>query len=274
MDKVAQKSTKVSLVVADVDGTLVTPDKVLTERACAAVKKLHDADIMFAVTSGRPPLGLKMLVEPLNLKAPIGAFNGGVFLNPDFSIIEQNCLPKKIVEQAISIIRKHNLDVWIYKGKDWYVQDENGAHVDRESNTVKFRPTVVDSYDDLLDGVVKIVGVSDDLDAVEECEAAAGEELGKNASASRSQPYYLDVTHPQANKGTVVKRLSEILDIPLEEIATLGDMPNDVPMFELSGTSIAMGNASEKVQDRATYTTASYTEEGFAKAIENFILNQ
>ena len=274
MNKVVEKSTKVSLVVADVDGTLVTPDKVLTERACAAVKKLHDADIMFAVTSGRPPLGLKMLVEPLNLKAPIGAFNGGVFLNPDFSIIEQNCLPKKIVEQAISIIRKHNLDVWIYKGKDWYVQDENGAHVDRESNTVKFRPTVVDSYDDLLDGVVKIVGVSDDLDAVEECEAAAGEELGKNASASRSQPYYLDVTHPQANKGTVVKRLSEILDIPLEEIATLGDMPNDVPMFELSGTSIAMGNASEKVQDRATYTTASYTEEGFAKAIENFILNQ
>ena len=274
MNKVVEKSTKVSLVVADVDGTLVTPDKVLTERACAAVKKLHDADIMFAVTSGRPPLGLKMLVEPLNLKAPIGAFNGGVFIKPDFSVIEQNCLPQKVTEQAISVIRKHNLDVWIYSGKDWYVQDENGAHVDRESNTVKFRPTVVDSYDDLLNAAVKIVGVSDDLDAVEECEAATGEELGKNASASRSQPYYLDVTHPQANKGTVVKRLSEILDIPLEEIATLGDMPNDVPMFELSGTSIAMGNASEKVQNKATYTTASYTEEGFAKAIENFILNQ
>ena len=273
MSKTVDKSTKVSLVVADVDGTLVTPDKVLTERACVAVKKLHDADIMFAVTSGRPPLGLKMLVKPLSLKAPIGAFNGGIFLNPDFSIVEQNCLPKKVTEQAISIIRKHNLDVWIYRGKDWYVQDENGAHVDRESNTVKFRPTVVDSDDDLLDGVVKIVGVSDDLDAVEECEAATQKELGKKASASRSQPYYLDITHPQANKGTVVERLSEILSIPLEKIATLGDMPNDVPMFELSGMSIAMGNSSEKVQKQATYTTASYTEEGFAKAIENFILN-
>ena len=138
---------------------------------------------------------------------------------------------------------------------------------------MKFRPTVVDSDDDLLDGVVKIVGVSDDLDAVEECEAATQKELGKKASASRSQPYYLDITHPQANKGTVVERLSEILSIPLEEIATLGDMPNDVPMFELSGMSIAMGNSSEKVQKQATYTTASYTEEGFAKAIENFILN-
>ena len=272
MNKLASRLTKVSLVVADVDGTLVTPDKVLTKRACAAVKKLHDADIMFAVTSGRPPLGLKMLVEPLNLKAPIGAFNGGVFVKPDFSVIEQNCLPQSVTEQAISIIRDHQLDVWIYSGKDWYVQDKNGSHVDRESNTVKFKPTVVDNYDDLLSDAVKIVGVSDDLDAVAKCEAAAQKELGNRASASRSQPYYLDITHPQANKGTVVKRLSEILDIPLSEIATLGDMPNDVPMFELSGMSIAMGNASEDVQNQATNTTASYTEEGFAKAIEKFIL--
>ena len=208
MSQTIDKSTKVSLVVADVDGTLVTPDKVLTERACTAVKKLHDADIMFAVTSGRPPLGLKMLVEPLNLKVPIGAFNGGVFIKPDFSVIEQNCLPKEITEKAISVIRKHNLNVWIYSGKDWYVQDKNGAHVNRESNTVQFKPTVVDSYDDLLDAAVKIVGVSDDLDAVAECEAEAQKELGENASASRSQDYYLDITHPCANKGTVVKRLS------------------------------------------------------------------
>ncbi len=273
MNKVTSKSTKVSLVVADVDGTLVTPDKVLTERACAAVKKLHDADIMFAITSGRPPLGLKMLVEPLNLQAPMGAFNGGIFLNPDFSIIEQNSLPQDVTEQAISIIRDHNLDVWTYQDKDWYVQDKNGSHVERESNTVKFEPTVVDNYDDLLSDVVKIVGVSDDLDAVAKCESAAQKELGNRASASRSQPYYLDITHPQANKGTVVKRLSEMLDISLEEIATLGDMPNDVPMFKLSGMSVAMGNSSEDVQNQATHTTASYTEEGFAKAIEDFILN-
>lgn len=213
-----------------------------------------------------------MLVSPLNLKAPMGAFNGGIFLNPDFSIIEQNCLPQEITERAIAIIRHYNLDVWIYQEKDWYVQDRHGAHVDRDSKTVQFEPIVVDSYDGLLEGVVKIVGASDDLDVVAKCEAATQKELGNRASASRSQPYYLDITHPDANKGTVVKRLSRILSIPLEEIATLGDMPNDVPMFKLSGISIAMGNASEEVQKQATYTTSSYTEEGFANAIEKFIL--
>ena len=119
---------------------------------------------------------------------------------------------------------------------------------------------------------VKIVGVSDDHDLVARCEKAAQDALGAKASAARSQPYYLDVTHPDANKGTVVTTLSKFLSIPANEIATIGDMPNDVLMFRKSGLSIAMGNASPEVQAQANLVTDSYDDEGFAKAIERFIL--
>ncbi len=94
----------------------------------------------------------------------------------------------------------------------------------------------------------------------------------RRASAARSQPYYLDVTHPDANKGTVVTTLSKLLSVPADEIATIGDMPNDVLMFRKSGLSIAMGNASQEVQAQADLVTDSYDDEGFAKAIERFIL--
>ena len=70
----------------------------------------------------------------------------------------------------------------------------------------------------------------------------------------------------------MVERLSYFYDIPLEQIATLGDQPNDVLMFQRSGVSIAMGNASEDVRREATYVTASNEDEGFAKAVEEFIL--
>ena len=76
---------------------------------------------------------------------------------------------------------------------------------------------------------MKIVGVSDDLAAVARCEAEAQHLEG--VYAARSQPYYLDVTHPDANKGMVVKYLSHLLSIPRGQIATIGDMPNDVQMF-------------------------------------------
>jgi hydroxymethylpyrimidine pyrophosphatase-like HAD family hydrolase len=118
----------------------------------------------------------------------------------------------------------------------------------------------------------KMVGVSDDLDLVARCERDARDSLGAKASAARSQPYYLDVTHPDANKGTVVTTLSKLLSVPAGEIATIGDMPNDVLMFRQSGLSVAMGNASAEVKAQADLVTDSYDNEGFAKAIEHFIL--
>jgi hydroxymethylpyrimidine pyrophosphatase-like HAD family hydrolase len=133
---------------------------------------------------------------------------------------------------------------------------------------------VVPAYDGLVEGVVKIVGVSDDHDLVARCEAVVQQRFTTHVSASRSQAYYLDVTHPTANKGVVVERLSTRFEIPLERIATLGDQLNDVLMFRLSGLSIAMGNASEEVRSQATHVTASNEEDGFAKAIEQFVLPQ
>ena len=124
----------------------------------------------------------------------------------------------------------------------------------------------------MLSGVVKIVGVSDDHDKVAACEAALQKTFGTQVSAARSQPYYLDVTHPTANKGTVIERLARYLKIPLEAIATIGDQPTDVMMFKRSGLSIAMGNASEDVQRQATHVTTSHEDEGFANAVDQFIL--
>lgn len=258
--------------LADVDGTLVTKEKVLTKRAIEAVRKLHENGIAFFITSGRPPRGMRMLVEPLGLKDPIAAFNGGMIVNPDLSIVAERTLPDDVVPDVINTLLSHALDVWIYRGTEWYIRSAQAPHVDREAATVQFPPTVVPSFDGLLNRVVKIVGVSDDLDSVARCEAAAQAQLGGHVSAARSQPYYLDVTHPMANKGAVVAQLSQFLKIPLESIATIGDQPNDVLMFKLSGLSIAMGNASPEVQKQANYVTTSYEDEGFANAVERFVL--
>jgi hydroxymethylpyrimidine pyrophosphatase-like HAD family hydrolase len=181
-------------------------------------------------------------------------------------------LPADVARRAVETISRNRMDVWIYSGQDWLVRDPQAPHVAREQWTVKFAPTVVGDFEAVLASVVKIVGVSDDHDLVARCEKEAQAALGAAASAARSQPYYLDVTHPDANKGTVVTTLSKLLSVPATEIATIGDMPNDVLMFRRSGLSIAMGNASPDVQAQADLVTASYDDEGFAKAIEQFIV--
>ena len=264
---------RISLLLADVDGTLVTEEKVLTKRAQAAVTALRRQKIRFAITSGRPPRGMAMLIEPLALDTPVAGFNGGVFTHPDLSVIETRQLAPEVAREAIDIIERHGMDAWLYTGTDWQIHKEDAPHVSREAWTVKFKATVVPRYKDGdLDQAVKIVGVSDDHALVAKCEADVAAALGTRASAKRSQPYYLDITHPDANKGAVVDMLAKYLQISTDEIATIGDMPNDVLMFRRSGFSIAMGNASDEVKAQAKAVTDSYNDEGFAKAVEQFLL--
>ena len=265
-------SYKISLLVSDVDGTLVNPDKELTPRTIAAVKALDDAGIAFAITSGRPPRGMEMLIKPLALRTPIAGFNGGIFVKPDMTVIDEHVLTPEAAKRAVDLIRRQGMDVWVFSGRNWLIRDQTAAHVAREHSTLRFPPTIVRDFGNALDNAVKIVGVSDDLDLMARCEKDVQAALGREASVSRSQSYYLDVTHPGANKGMVVTTLSTLLSVPNAEIATIGDMPNDVLMFRNSGVSIAMGNASADVQRQARYVTASNRDDGFAKAVERFVL--
>src|SRR6202021_86528 len=96
---------KISLVLADVDGTLVTEEKILPERARKAVGALHDAGIRFAITSGRPPLGMAMLFDALDIETPIAGFNGGLFVKRDLTILDQKTVPTRVAQQAIDLMR-------------------------------------------------------------------------------------------------------------------------------------------------------------------------
>lgn len=264
-------SEPVQLVLADVDGTLVTRDKILTPRAIRAVHALKEKGIRFAITSGRPPRGMAMLIEPLAIDLPIAGFNGGVLVHPDWSVIDTKRLTHAQVDTVLGIIRDHGADPWIYTSHEWFVGDWDAPHVSREEWTVKFAPRV-DDVSRHLDDVVKITGVSDDLDLMKKLERDLQEALVKTASAACSQPYYVDVTNRDANKGGVVTTLETLLDIPASAMVTMGDQPNDMLMFAKSGMSIAMGQANDTVKAAATHVTTSCEEEGFAIGLERYVL--
>jgi Cof subfamily protein (haloacid dehalogenase superfamily) len=266
------EAAPIRLVIADVDGTLVNSQKALTERSVEAVRSLHEAGIAFAITSGRPPRGMQMLIEPLALETPISAFNGGLIVEPDLSVIEARTIPDELAPAIVSQLDGAGLDAWLYRGSDWDVRDVDAPHVAREAATVQFEPTVVASFDGIENEIAKVVGVSDDHALVESTAELVQREFGGKVSASRSQPYYLDITHPRANKGEVVLFLSERLGIPPEQIATIGDGPNDVLMFDRSGLSIAMGQSDPEVKRAAQLVTTGNDDEGFANAMERFVL--
>jgi Cof subfamily protein (haloacid dehalogenase superfamily) len=265
---------KISAVVSDVDGTLVTDDKVLTARARANVAALHARGIIFTIISSRPPRGLRMLLNPLEIAAPVGCFNGGVIAGPDLSVIAEHLLSSAVARRALDMIHGHGAQSWVFAAQDWLVRDSKGPYIGHEERTVGFRPTIVEDFAAALDTAAKIVGVSANPELLAQCESDVRAALADQACVSRSQPYYLDITHPLANKGAALAVIATLLGIPLSQIAVIGDGRNDIPMFERGGLSIAMGNASPEVRRAADFVTTSNREDGFAKAIELYVLQR
>ena len=213
----------------------------------------------------------KARAADLGITQSTAAFNGGVLVHTGLSVTAQSFVTADIAAKIIEAITRHGLDCWVYRDRDWLVRNDRAPHIAREQWTVGFAPMVVPDLAAHLGRLAKIVGVSGDHPAVARCEADVRRDAGNYVSAARSQAYYLDVTYPDANKGHVVAVLSQALSISPEQIATIGDMPNDVLMFKKSGLSIAMRNASPDVRQQAKQLTTSNEDERFANAMEAFV---
>jgi Cof subfamily protein (haloacid dehalogenase superfamily) len=265
--------SKCSAVISDVDGTLVTSrDKRLTERAAATVTALRERGILFTIISSRPPGGLRKLLGPLAITTPMGCFNGGTLVRPDLKIITEHLLSAAVARRAVDMLDKRGVQAWIFSRGDWLVRKLDAPYVAHEELTLGFSPKTVEDFGHALDSAAKIVGVSHDFSLLARCESEGRTLLADQASVARSQQYYLDITDPLANKGAALTEIAALLAVPLAEVAVIGDGGNDIAMFKRGGLSIAMGNASPDVQAQADLVTETNDNEGFAKAIERFIL--
>jgi len=263
--------TRIALVVSDVDGTLLTRDKVLTDGAKAAVRRLHDAGIGFTIVSSRPTIGMGFLIEPLEITLPVGAFNGSSIVDAKLKPIEQHLIAPAVAQRSLDVLDAFGVDTWLFSNERWYTRNPNGEYVPHEKLAIKADPTIVTDFIPHLTEACKIVGASSDFARLQACEAAMMEAVGREATAVRSQNYYLDVTPPGHDKGTFVAAMSKRLGISTDAIATIGDMENDLPMFARSGVSFAMGNAADAIKKQATHVTDSNERDGFAAAMETVL---
>jgi Cof subfamily protein (haloacid dehalogenase superfamily) len=260
--------TRIALVVSDVDGTLLTKDKTLTDASKAAVARLHAAGIGFTITSSRPAIGMGFLLEPLGITLPVGPFNGSSIVDGGMKAIEQHLIPAAAVQRSLDLLQEYGVDIWLFTNEQWLTRNPDGEYVPNEKRAIKADPTIIDDFTPYLARACKVVGASSDAALLARCEAAVQKALGAQATAVRSQSYYLDITPPGQNKGTFVQAMARRLGISTDAVATIGDMHNDVAMFGVSGLSFAMGNASDEVKSHAKRVTASNEEDGFAKAMD------
>lgn len=264
---------QVELVISDCDGTLLHTDKTLAEPAKQAVSALRDAGVRFTVASSRPGKGMRSIVETLGIDMPFGAYNGGKLVDPSgWKTLNAHLLARDAVESALASLARDGIDAWVFIDDEWHITNPDGEYVPLERRTVGYDPVVVKRFEDAdLDKVEKIVASSKDAQLLTRKNAELDTALKGRAITMRSQAYYLDITDPLANKGEGIRELARLAGVSLDKVLVLGDMSNDVAMFDAAGVSIVMGQASEDVQAHATLVSATNDDDGFAKGLRGLL---
>src|SRR3984885_3255383 len=170
--------TRIALVVSDVDGTLLTKNKTLTDDAKHAVQRLKQAGIGFTIVSSRPSVGMRFLIEPLQLALPFGAFNGSSIVDPQLKPVEQHLIPAAAAQRSLDVLNEFGIDIWLFTNEKWLTRDGDGPYVGHEKLALRADPTIVPEFTPYLAAACKIVGSSADPALLQRCEAAMLKAVG------------------------------------------------------------------------------------------------
>lgn len=261
---------KIQLVISDIDGTLITSNHEVTEATKTTAAQLYKAGLSLTLSSSRPPRSILPLAQELKLRAPFASFNGALITAMDGEIRLRSTINPEIMAHIKAIAGGLGLGLWLYDEHGWWAERRD-AFVEREAHTSGFEPDFQGYAERLKEGVVKLTVVGKP-EGVAQAEKQLLAQLSDRVSASRSKPRFLDVTDYGYHKGSVVEHLAEVFQVSKDEIAVIGDGPNDIEMFKQAGTSIAMGQGVDEVINAATFITSSNDDEGWSRGIEKYVL--
>lgn len=269
----------VKLIAIDIDGTLLNSAGILTDAVKNTLKKVIKKDIKVVLATGRPLKGVEPLLQELNLIGSdhyVITYNGSLVQTTDGSqVIKEYGLSLKTFKE-VNTLAKEN-DVCFFAADRDYLyttQKDIGVYVAHESNLVNM-PIRVRSLTDIkkIKPSIQKMMFADEPKKIDDAIANLPKWFTKEYFTVKSTPFYLEILHKNANKGSALKSLCDYLNISLSDVMAIGDNYNDTDMLVIAEESVAMGNAVKSVKQIAKYITTSHDEDGVAHIIEKIVLS-
>lgn len=268
----------IKLITIDVDGTLVTPLKRLTNKNIRAIQKARYAGVHIALASGRPYSGMKGLVERLGLVEE-GNFsvcqNGSyIFDNQTHDVLSGTFQSPHDVRIIDELVKDFDVEVSAMDHKSFYTRHlKPNFYTKMDAKISKLDLTIM-PYDKMPEeqtfGRILIMGSKKSMDKLIK---NMPKDLTENYYAVKTAPFLIEVMNKNTNKGYAVKVMADDLGISQDEIMSIGNELNDIPMLEQAGFAVAMANAREELKVHADFITKSNLQSGVGYAIEKLLDN-
>ncbi|WP_211231467.1 Cof-type HAD-IIB family hydrolase [Paenibacillus harenae] len=261
-------SLKYDLIALDVDGTLLTDDHVLTDAIRESVRETANRGAQIVLCTGRGPSGAIPILEELGLSGTVITHNGAATINADDrTVVHQYDMVQEHLLRFIEYCRKQDIRFNLNTAFELMVEK---LTPEEEAMYAHFqeKPLLRDLSGDLPGSLVKmsVFGSKEQMDLVQ----AEWAEWRQCLKSIRSGDYFIDLHHPEANKGMALQQLAEIRRIDRSRILAIGNYYNDITMLQFAGTGIAMGNSPEGVKQAADAVSLTNNEDGVAAALREY----
>jgi Cof subfamily protein (haloacid dehalogenase superfamily) len=235
------------LAAIDLDGTLLGPDKTVSEQNAAAVQKLRENEVQVIIASGRRHQNSVRFQRQLQLNGPIIACQGGLIRDGESgNVIEAHFLPQTVAREVADEGESHGVQVIYYHLDHLYVPERNDRWLDLYESRVGERAEPLPDLGQ-LDGrrALKIVWYGDPA-VLKKVRPRVSARYSEKADVLSTEPENLEFMPRGINKATALAKVAEQLGVLREQVMAFGDGENDVQMLAWAGMGVAMrhGNAS------------------------------
>ena len=266
----------IRLIATDIDGTLLNSERIIPDRNLRAIRAAQEKGITVAISSGRFPENVYVLLEDYGLRCPIIGMNGADVIDEGMNRLSETCSAQEAAECALKVLIRSGADFFMYARQSVCTSSETRKHHSELFYGERIRALGFTYYHGpeeaarlAAQGFVHKFFVCDNVPLEPVREALRGI---PGISLTQSFANNVEVMPGGVDKGIGVRIMADALGIPMTQVMTLGDEANDIPMLRAAGYGVAMGNGSADAKAAARYVTDTNDECGFAKAIELYAL--
>lgn len=268
----------IKLITIDVDGTLVTPLKRLTKENIAAIDKAKKAGIHIALVSGRPFHSMVNLNKRLGLdkKGHFTICQNGSYVFDNFSqkpMFGTFQSPSDLVKVA-KLLENYRIDVSAMDGENFYSNKKRANIYTKIDAKIHKMPIKIVDYENLPEdmefGRFMVLGSKGEIKRFVE---NMPDEIKDNYYPVQTAPFLVEIMNKNTNKGYAISQMADKLGYKMEEVMAIGNEKNDIPMLDVAGFAVAMGNAVDELKKHADYITKSNLKSGVGHAIDMLLMN-
>ncbi|MCF2972287.1 Cof-type HAD-IIB family hydrolase [Synechococcus sp. Nb3U1] len=265
---------QIRLLVLDIDGTIAGRSNQVSGPVREAIQKAKAAGVRVAIATGRMYRSAERFHHAIQADMPLCSYQGALIRDPaSQETLKHWALDWELAEDLLQRLQDHPLVVHLYIEDQLYLRELSPlSQAYAQRSQVPFQLLSCEQWGQRP---TKVLAMSEDVDLIDQLLGSLRQQYSREQLyLTRSEPFFLEATHPAVNKGNAVRFLAEeMLGLSADQVMAIGDSDNDIEMIQYAGIGVAMGNASAALLPHADWVAPLVDQDGVAAAIEAFILS-